>query len=310
MVFHILISLWLAIILFLAIFLGRTPKGRGWLRILWRSAKVRKALVVVILTIATIIVVYALLPSHEDQEIDSRPIFEGYAQSLILSLQEQGAFIMDSTCDLYAPQPELAYVLPTILGVYNDIVKNPTKPRLSQIDDIIVIYFDGYKQFKNRSINIVKGIQKKLGPRYVVQIINGNSSHELKVAYRGKLWDNEQLCGLPAMEASIREGIDPALLMSIIRHTSSFDFNYEGSNREKGLLAIESGYGLEQIFAGAHQLKVALDSAQNTEDAIAAFYPLRDMQGLNSEWRKNPSRSRWVEEVLADIPFYRNNGLK
>ena len=112
------------------------------------------------------------------------------------------------------------------------------------------------------------------------------------------------------MEASIREGVDPALLMSIIRHTSSFDFNYEGSNREKGLLAIESGYGLEQIFAGAHRLKVVLDSVQNTEDAIAAFYPLRDMQGLNSEWRKNPSRSRWVREVLSDIPYYKNNGLK
>ena len=112
------------------------------------------------------------------------------------------------------------------------------------------------------------------------------------------------------MEASIREGVDPALLMSIIRHTSSFDFNHEGSNRERGLLAIESGYGLEQIFAGARELKAVLDSAQNTEDAVAAFYPLRDMQGLNSEWRKNPSRSRWVEEVLADVPFYRNNGLQ
>ena len=307
---YIIATMWLAIFVFLAVYLGRTPKGRGWRSILWHSRKVRRNTTIALITASVIVATFILLPSPSSSHIESRPIFEGYAQSLVLELQAQGAMAIDSTCDLDAPQPELAYVLPTIIGVYNDIVRKPTTPRLARLDDIIVIYFDGYKQFKNRSINIVKGIQKKLGPRYVVQIINGETSHELKVAYRGKLWDNEQLCGLPAMEASIREGVDPALLMSIIRHTSSFDFNHEGSNRERGLLAIESGYGLEQIFAGARELKAVLDSAQNTEDAVAAFYPLRDMQGLNSEWRKNPSRSRWVEEVLADVPFYRNNGLQ
>ena len=307
---YILATIWLAISAFLLIYLGHTPKGKGWLRILWHNRKVRRGSIIAIVTISAIVAAYAIIPSSSGEKIESRPIFEGYAQSLIFKLQEQGAIVLDSTCDLDAPQPEITYILPVVIGVYNEIVKKPTTPRLARIDDIAVIYFDGYKQFRNRSINIVKGLQKRLGPRYVVQIINGDSSHELKIAYKGKLWDNEQLCGLPVMEASIREGIDPALLMSIIRHISGFDFNYEGNNRERGLMALESGYGLEQILIGARMLRDALDSTQSIEDAVATFYPVHDLQGMNTEWRKSPLKNSWVREVIAGIPFYRNNGLK
>ncbi len=307
---YIIATIWLVIFAFLAVYLGRTPKGRGWLRILWNSRKVRKGFIITIVTSCVIVAAYVFIPSDSSNKIDSRPIFEGYAQTLILKLQEQGAIVLDSTCDLDAPQPEIAYILPAVIAVYNEIVKNPTTPRLARIDEIAVIYFDGYKQFRNRSINIIKGIQKKLGPRYVVQIINGDSSHELKIAYRGKPWDNEQLCGLPVIDASIRAGTDPALLMSLIRHISGFDFNYEGDRRGRGLMAIKSGYGLEQILVGARMLKDALDSTQNIEDAVATFYPIHDLQGMNTEWRKSPLKNSWVREVLADVPFYRNNGLK
>lgn len=307
---YILATIWLAISAFLLIYLGHTPKGKGWLRILWHNRKVRRGSIIAIVTISAIVAAYAIIPSSSGEKIESRPIFEGYAQSLIFKLQEQGAIVLDSTCDLDAPQPEITYILPVVIGVYNEVVKNPTTPRLARIDDIAVIYFDGYKQFRNRSINIVKGLQKRLGPRYVVQIINGDSSHELKIAYKGKLWDNEQLCGLPVMEASIREGTDPALLMSIIRHISGFDFNYEGDKRERGLMALESGYGLEQILIGARMLRDALDSTQSIEDAVATFYPVHDLQGMNTEWRKSPLKNSWVREVIAGVPFYRNNGLK
>ena len=307
---YILATIWLAISAFLLIYLGHTPKGKGWLRILWHNRKVRRGSIIAIVTISAIVAAYAIIPSSSGEKIESRPIFEGYAQSLIFKLQEQAAIVQDYTCDLDAPQPEITYILPVVIGVYNEVVKNPTTPRLARIDDIAVIYFDGYKQFRNRSINIVKGLQKRLGPRYVVQIINGESSHELKIAYKGKLWDNEQLCGLPVMEASIREGTDPALLMSIIRHISGFDFNYEGDKRERGLMALESGYGLEQILIGARMLRDALDSTQSIEDAVATFYPVHDLQGLNTEWRKSPLKNSWVLEVIAGVPFYRNNGLK
>ena len=33
----IIATIWLVIFAFLAIYLGHTPKGRGWLRILWNS---------------------------------------------------------------------------------------------------------------------------------------------------------------------------------------------------------------------------------------------------------------------------------
>lgn len=310
MVLIVLIILWIAVLLFLALYLGHTPKGRGWRRILWHSRKVRIALAAFVFAIAAIAVIFATHPSTPSVNIEARPLFESYSKTVILELEKQGAIVVDSSCNLEAPQPELAYALPAILSVYNDIVVKPTTPRLAELGEMMVVYFDGYKQFKNRSINIVKGIQKKLGPRYITQITLGETSHALKIAYNGKFWDNEQLCSLPAMNAALREKVDPALLMSIIRHISDFDFNYEGDNRNKGLMALDSGNGLEQIFIGAKLLKASIDSSSNIEDAVAALYPIQETQGLNSEWRKSPLRSSWVKEVLDDIQFYRNNGLK
>ncbi|MCQ2054411.1 MAG: hypothetical protein MJY82_03870 [Fibrobacter sp.] len=310
MVFAILIILWLAIFLFLACYLGRTPKGRGWLKIIWHSRKVRKYAAIATATVIAIAAVYITHPSAYYAKIDSRSIFEGYAQALILGLQEQGALSIDTACDLQSPQPELAYMLPAILSVYNEVVEKPTLPRLLQMNNRIVISFDGYKQFKNRSIRITKGVQKKLGPRYPVKMESFGSNHTITVFYTGNLWDNEQLCGLPTMEASIRENVEPALLMSIIRHISDFDFNYQSGRNARGLLALDSGIGLEQVFIGAHKLRRSLDSSQTTEDATATFYPLHDLKSMNSEWRKSPLKSSWVKEVLADVQFYRNNGLK
>ena len=160
------------------------------------------------------------------------------------------------------------------------------------------------------AINILKGVKKKLGPRYTMNMQSIGESHQLTITYKGTPWNNEQLCALPAMEASIREKVDPAVLMSLIRHISDFDFNYESANRRRGLLALDSGEGLAQIYIGAKRLHSVLDSVQNNEDAVAAFYPERDMQGVGVEWRKSPLKSGWVREVLADVPYYRNNGLK
>lgn len=310
MVFAILIILWLAILIFLALYLGHTPKGRGWLTILAHSRKIRKWCAAAIALVIVIGAAYIAIPSATISKIDSQSIFEGYAQTLILGLQEQGALSIDTACDLQSPQPELAYMLPAILSVYNEIVEKPTLPRLVQMNDRIVISFDGYKQFKNRSIRITKGVQKKLGPRYPLKMESFGSSHTLIISYTGNPWDNEQLCGLPTMEAAIREKVDPALLMSIIRHISDFDFNYQNENRAKGLLALDSGIGLEQIFIGANKLRHTIDTSQATDDAVAAFYPLHDLKSVNSEWRKSPLKSSWVKEVLADVQFYRNNGLK
>jgi len=306
----ILITLWLGIAACILVLCLKAKKGRLMLRTLWRSPKVKIATILPVVIVAAIVAIFLFQPEPFTEYHDSRTLFHDYSHSLIEELANQGAITIDSSCDLTEPQPELAYMLPAIVGVYHSVVNKPTTARLVQLDDTLKLSFDGYKQFKNRTINIMKGVLKRIGGRYTLKMTTRGESHELAITYKGTPWSNEQLCALPATEAGIRDSIDAALLMSIIRHISDFDFNYEASNREKGLLALDSGNGLEQIFIGAQMLRRALDTAKTTEDAVATFYPIHDMQTMHSEWRKSPLKSSWVNEVLKDVQYYKANGVK
>ena len=104
------------------------------------------------------------------------------------------------------------------------------------------------------------------------------------------------------------ENVDPALLMSIVRHISNFDFDYRGP-RGEGLLALDSGTGLSQIYTGASLLAIYLQQEKTVEDAVAQLYPVRERGSLHEEWRNNPLKQSWLEEVLKDVSFYRENGL-
>ena len=310
MVFAILITLWLVIAICIALLFLRTQKGVRMVRVLWRSRKVRIAIALPLLAIVAIALIFWFHPTQETPAIETDSLFTDYSRGIIIGMRDQGAITIDTACDLDAAQPELAYMMPALIAVYKDVVKKPTTARLVRLDDTLTLSFDGYKQFKNRTINILKGVRKRLGPRYTMNMQSIGESHQLIITYKGTPWNNEQLCALPAMEASIREKVDPAVLMSLIRHVSDFDFNYESANRRRGLLALDSGEGLAQIYIGAKRLRATLDTAQTTDDAIAAFYPERDLQGVGTEWRKSPLKSGWVREVLSDIPYYKNNGLK
>lgn len=310
MVITILTTFWLCIAACILVLYFRTKKGRMMFKTLWRSTKVRVAVVVPPVVIAIIALVFFFQPKIQSEQVVPEAIFRDYSRMLVEELANQGVITIDPSCELDDPQPELAYMLPALVGVYHDIVKKPTTARLTQLNDTLRLSFDGYKQFKNRTINILKGVKKKLGPRYALDMQSEGENHTLVVTYKGEPWRNEQLCALPATEAGIRESTDAALLMSITRHISDFDFNYEGSKRERGLLALDTGEGLEQMFIGARRLRMALDTAQNTEDAVAAFYPIRDRQTMHSEWRKSPLKSSWVREVLKDVQYYRANGMK
>ena len=310
MVITILTTFWLCIAACILVLYFRTKKGRMMFKTLWRSTKVRVAVVVPPVVIAIIALVFFFQPKIQSEQVVPEAIFRDYSRMLVEELANQGVITIDPSCELDDPQPELAYMLPALVGVYHDIVKKPTTARLTQLDDTLRLSFDGYKQFKNRTINILKGVKKKLGPRYALDMQSEGENHTLVVTYKGEPWRNEQLCALPATEAGIRESTDAALLMSITRHISDFDFNYEGSKRERGLLALDTGEGLEQMFIGARRLRMALDTAQNTEDAVAAFYPIHDRQTMHSEWRKSPLKSGWVREVLKDVQYYRANGMK
>ena len=87
---------------------------------------------------------------------------------------------------------------------------------------------NGYKQFKNRGIRLNKLLQKKLGNRYSSRIESEGTTHTLIVTYNGAPWDTEQLIALPVIDAAQSSQVDPALLMSLIRHVSNFDFDYRG----------------------------------------------------------------------------------
>ncbi len=302
--------IWIVVVLFLAVFLGRTPKGRAWLSIVLRYRRFQLAVAGTSAVVFFIVAGYALFPKMETVESqDPRLAYIDYSKRVVEDMAASGMFSIDSSCRVVNPLPELAYSLPALLDAYHAEVRKPTLPRLLRLDDSLFLSFDGYKQFKNRGIRIVKRVQKRLGPRYTIKISSSGMNHRLELAYKGTLWDGEQLCSLPVMEAALRENVDPALLMSIIRHVSNFKFDYRGPRGGAGLLALDSGDGLQQVYIGAGLLSRSLRQEGNKEDAVMAFYPVRERGTIHEEWRNNPLKQSWIEEVLKDVSFYRENGL-
>ena len=301
--------IWIAITAFLLFFLGRTPKGRAWTRLLWHSRKIRWVAAAFTCALALIVATYASLSRvAEDPALDFRQVFGEFSGTMVENLGRDGSIRIDSSCNLAQPLPELAYSLPTLLKIYNGEVSRPTVPRLLRLDDTLWISFEGYKQFKNRGIRIVRTVQRKLGSRYSVKISSRGDKHRLELVYRGAPWNAEQLCGLPVMDAALRANVDPALLMALVRHTSKFDMEYRGP-RGKGLLALDSVEGLGQLYVGAELLAAFLRQEKTVEDAVAQMNPMRERGTFHEEWRNNPLKQSWIDEVLKDVPYYRENGL-
>lgn len=290
-----------------------------------RAKRLRRALFCTLALIAAIIVAYKALPSSEIVKTNHREVFEQYSSQAILKLDTLGRINVDSLCRLDHPMPEIAYVLPLILNTYVEIVEKPTMPILTRLDDTLQIKLRGYKQFKNRGIRLTKLLQRKLGNRYGINITSKESEHTLQITYSGTPWDKEQLMALPVMEAAQRNNIDPALLMSLIRHVSNFDFDYHGPKDAHGLLSMNAHIdhssnsstdensdnepeGLEQVFAGAKRLSKQLQILSQ-EKAIASFYPEQSLEIHDANWSKSPLVKSWVNQVLTDVEFYRNNGL-
>lgn len=305
----IFIILWTLIVAFLALYLGKSPKVRGWIKVLWRAKRLRRDFLVTVAVIATIALAYVLIPAAQEQDTDERDTFEKYAAQAVLKLDTLQKVIVDSTCDLSHPRPELAYVLPQIIGAYNEIVNKPTTPIITRLDDTLFFAMPGYKQFKNRGIRLAKLLRKKLGNRYALDMESTDQVHTMIICYTGEPWDNEQLTALPVMEASGIYNIDPALLMSLIRHVSNFDFDYRGQKDRRGLLALEQGEGLEQVFMGAERLHKILSVGVSMENAVASFYPDPAIGSKPENWSKSPLTKSWVSQVLGDVQFYRENGM-
>jgi hypothetical protein len=277
--------------------------------VIFRAPKLWRTIIGSVALVTTIVVTYLIVPKAADTQLDERSLFEDYAAIAVMKLDSLQVLKVDNDCNLSHPEPELAYVLPLVLGAYNEIVDKPTTPVITRLDDTLYLAMNGYKQFKNRGIRLNKLLQKKLGKRYKTQIESEGSSHTLIVTYTGEPWDTEQLMALPVMEASQINKLDPALLMSLIQHVSNFNFNFHGQKDSKGLLALKEGEGLEQIFIGAERLGKMLQVGVSHENAVATFYPNPEINSKPENWSKSPLTKSWVDQVLSDVEFYHANGL-
>ncbi|MCQ2109574.1 MAG: hypothetical protein MJZ05_12530 [Fibrobacter sp.] len=306
----IFVALWTAILVFLAAYLWRSPKIKNWLKVLWRAKRWKRWIVVSVVILSAIAIAYWKHPKVEEKVTDTAELFYNYSANAVLKLDSIQKIKLEPGLDLSKPKPEIAYVLPLIINAYNEIVTKPTMPVLVQLDDMLMIELRGYKQFKNRAILLTKLLKKNLGNRYNIYIdVGENSVHTLQISYTGEPWDIEQLCALPVLEYSRTYQIDPALLMSIIRHVSNFNFNFKGTKDKRGILLLKEGEGLEQIELGAQRLSKLLQIGISRENAAATFYPDYGIGDKPENWKQSPLAKSWVDQVLADVTFYRENGL-
>ena len=305
----IFVILWTIIFAFLAIYLGKSPRVRSWLKLIFKAPRVWRTIIVSVALVTAIVVTYLMIPESVETRISERSLFEDYAAVAVMKLDSLQVLKVDNDCNMQHPEPELAYVLPLVIGAYNEIVEKPTTPIVTRLDDTLYFTMNGYKQFKNRAIRLNRLLQKKLGKRYKMQIVSEGSSHTLVVTYNGEPWDTEQLTALPVMEAAQIHHLDPALLMSLIRHVSNFNFSYRGRKDSKGILSLKEGEGIEQIFIGAERLGKMLQVGVSQENAVATFYPDPEINSKPENWSKSPLTKSWVDQVLSDVEFYHENGL-
>ena len=305
----IFVILWTIIFAFLAIYLGKSPRVRSWLKLIFKAPRVWRTIIGSVTLVLAIVITYLMVPKGTETNIDERSLFEDYAAIAVMKLDSLQALKVDTDCNMQHPEPELVYVLPLIIGAYNNIVDKPTIPIVTRLDDTLYLAMKGYKQFKNRGIRLNKLLQKRLGKRYKTQIVSEGSNHTLIVTYTGEPWDTEQLMALPVMEAAQIHHLDPALLMSLILHVSNFNFNFRGQKDSKGLLALKEGEGLEQVFMGAERLGKMLQVGVSQENAVATFYPDPEINSKPENWSKSPLTKSWVDQVLSDVEFYHANGL-
>lgn len=305
----IFVILWTIIFAFLAVYLGKSPRVRSWLKLIFKAPRVWRTIIGSVSLVLAIVITYLMVPKGTETNIDERSLFEDYAAIAVMKLDSLQALKVDTDCNMQHPEPELVYVLPLIIGAYNNIVDKPTIPIVTRLDDTLYLVMKGYKQFKNRGIRLNKLLQKRLGKRYKTQIVSEGSNHTLIVTYTGEPWDTEQLMALPVMEAAQIHHLDPALLMSLILHVSNFNFNFRGQKDSKGLLALKEGEGLEQVFMGAERLGKMLQVGVSQENAVATFYPDPEINSKPENWSKSPLTKSWVDQVLSDVEFYHANGL-
>ena len=209
----IYLVIWTIIFGTIVLVLLRSPKARSWWRIFRYSRKVKILSITLPLLILALSVASILTPPKPQKPIDEEAVFQEYAMNKVTELLKKGDFVLGEEGLDSTATPELVYILPAVLRIYNKEVRQATTPHLEHIKDTLGITFVGYRQFKNRGIRILKKLRRTLGKRYLVTLTSKGSRHLLQIVYLGTPWNGEQLSSLPVMEAAYMHEVDPALLM-------------------------------------------------------------------------------------------------
>jgi len=309
------------IIAMLTIFIVST-RGRSLLRIFFlhfSSLQKRRTLIATILISALVILLQIASKNSAPREklissmhlVSNDSLLQSLGATQIQALKNIGVLHIDTNISFKQIRPEIAYVVPSVIKSFQGIAKKSFIPEIASIpqNNAIVFHTTRTNISTSQGIRIKHFLQKKLGTDYAISIRKDKKNFQfLKIEYKGQPWNNEKLLSVPVLEAAVAEKVEPALLMAWVQTTSHFNIGYEDANGNRGLLALDSGSGFEQLRVGAHLLHQRLEKHINVQDAFASIY-LGEESLRRKEWWKDPLTKAWVEQILVNAQDYRQRGL-
>ncbi len=297
----------LTLLLLASLFLF-SPQGQSILRILFLPEHRTRFLLFaagVILFLAGIS--YFIFSPPRSPEPPEHISLKEIGSEYLEKLAENKIIVLDSAVSLREVSPEIAYIIPSLIQTVPS--RTPAKvPRITEASERSVsLIFADSRPLYSRALR--KTLEEKLGAHYRIQI--RPKSRKITVQYRGVSWNAEQILSLPVVDAALTENLDPVLLMAWVKTASDFNPYFQNAEGKSGLLALDSGSGLEQLRMGAHLLRDRLDLLGNIPDALASVYLGFAQGGEQSRlsWRNDPLVKTWVEQVLKNAEAYRESGL-
>jgi hypothetical protein len=181
----------------------------------------------------------------------------------------------------------------------------------------------------NEGINYQQGlriknlIRQKLGADFrVIYGTDRDHMNHMHFDYTGKPWDEEKILSLMVVESSKKYGVDPAIVMAIIKVASGFDHNHE-SEGEMGLMGLTKSVCIKlkidnpydpfaNIVGGIRHLQDMLNLYHNDlEVALAAYkYGSEKIEMVKREYWKIPDLRFFVDNVIIFYSDYQNQGYR
>lgn len=276
-------------------------------------------------------------PSHQERIFNTlnKHVLHAEGFRRLSQLYESNLIDILPTVRAEGLRPELAYVLPTVISAWQEVLGENRIPRISSAND--KVHAPNSRHYRDlaldftiirdnitfaQGLNIRKILEKRLGPRYTILFGNdpGHMSH-LHIQYDGPSWDLDMVLSLLFVEAAWRYQQDPALLMGIARASSGLQWNYLQDDH-MGIMALHKNLLLEhgvknaldlhtQVDLGARLLQSRINNfAGDVDRALASwkFPNLKELQGVNNWWKHRDAK-RFVEAAQIFAQEYRDAGL-